>query len=82
MSNSNLDLLNKVQQFIIDQANASGISLANEFASVQEFKNFVIGLAFKGLIDAGMEVKDAFNATLGDGSYDKLADETFAKLTA
>jgi hypothetical protein len=76
---TNLDLLNKVQQFIIDQLNANGISIADEFATVQEFKDFVIGFAFKGLRDAGLDVKDAFDAALGDGSYDKLAAETYAK---
>ena len=83
MSNNNsLEILNGVQQIIINQANSSGINLANEFASIQDFKNFVIAFAFKGLMDAGMEVKAAFDTTLGDGSYDKLAADTYAKFNA
>jgi hypothetical protein len=72
-----LDLLNQVQSFLIAQANEQGINLADSFATVQEFKDFVVGFAFKGLTDAGMDVEQAFDATLGAGKYaEALANHT------
>ncbi len=75
---NHLDLLNQVQSFLIAQANEKGINLADSFATVQEFKDFVVGVAFKGLTEAGMNVEQAFDATLGAGKYEK----TLAKHTA
>jgi hypothetical protein len=80
MSNTNqhLALLNEVQAMLIAQANASGINLADSFATVEDFKKFVIGFAFQGLRDAGADVATAFDATLGKGEYEAL----FARVTA
>lgn len=75
---NHLNLLNQVQSFLIAQANEKGINLADSFATVQEFKDFVVGVAFKGLTEAGMNVEQAFDATLGAGKY----EETLAKHTA
>ena len=73
-----IDLLNQVQKIIIAQANATGINLADEFASVEDFKQFVIAFAFKGLRDAGADVDAAFDAVTGKGEYDAM----FARATA
>ena len=79
MSNTNhLDLLNKVQSMFIEHANANGINLAEKFATVQEFKDFIVGVAFKGLCDAGADVATAFNATVGEGQY----EAAFVRFTA
>jgi hypothetical protein len=80
MSNTNqhLALLNEVQARLIDQANASGINLADSFATVEDFKKFVIGFAFQGLRAAGADVATAFDAVLGHGEYDAL----FSRVTA
>ena len=67
-----IDLLNQVQSFLITQANAKGINLADSFDSVEDFKQFVIGVAFKGLQDAGMDVETSFDAVTGDGQYEAL----------
>jgi len=66
---NNIELLNKVQDFLVAQANEKGINLAESFPTVQDFKDFVVGIAFKGLVDAGASVEQAFDATLGDGKY-------------
>lgn len=78
----NIELLNKVQRLLIDQASAAGINLADEFANADEFKKFVIGAAFKGLRDAGASTKDAYDAVMGAGAYDALAGEVFEQLAA
>jgi hypothetical protein len=70
-----LELLNKVQAFIIDYATNSGISLHDHFASVDQFKNFVIALTFRTLTEAGISTEDAFNAVCGDGAFKRLADD-------
>lgn len=73
----NTNVLNKLQQIIIDSANAKGISLQAEFGSVEKFKQFVISLAIKSLVDAGVELKDAFDFILGAGEYDALAERVW-----
>ena len=78
MTTDHLTLLNEVQSFIIAQANASGMNLADHFATAQEFKDFVVGMAFRGLRDAGADVATAFDATVGQGQYEAL----FARHTA
>ena len=74
MSNANqhLALLNEVQAMLIAQANAAGINLADSFATVEDFKKFVIGFAFQGMRDAGADVATAFDAVLGNGEYETL----------
>jgi hypothetical protein len=69
---SNTDLLNGIQSIIIDFANREGINLADEFATVQDFKQFVIARTFKQL--TGIEVEKAFDMTLGDGQFQAMFD--------
>jgi len=78
MTTDHLDLLNKVQSIFIDHANANGINLADHFKTPQDFKNFIVGAAFKGLCDAGADVATAFDATVGKGQY----EAAFARHTA
>lgn len=82
MSNNNqhLALLNKVQAFLIEQANAKGICLADDFATPEDFKKFVVGFAFKGLRDAGADVATAYDSCFGEGSYTELAGKTFDQM--
>lgn len=69
----NTELLNKLQSLIIDFANERGINLQAEFGTVEAFKRFVIGLAFKILVDAGIGTQAAFDFIFGSGEYDRLA---------
>lgn len=80
MSNTNhqIAILNQVQSMVIEQANASGTNLSEHFGTVAEFKKFIIGLAFRGLRDAGAEVSEAFDAVCGEGEYEAL----FTRVTA
>jgi hypothetical protein len=73
----NFEILNKVQSFLIDFANSNGINLHAEFKSVEEFKMFVVAITIKTLVEAGVEMQKAFDATLGDGEYDKLANKVW-----
>jgi hypothetical protein len=75
-----IDLLNKVQSFLIEQANARGICLADDFATPEDFKKFVVGIAFKGLRDAGADVATSYDACFGEGSYTDLAGKTYDQM--
>lgn len=77
MTNRSIELLNKIQTELIAFANRQGINLANEFKTVDDFKQFVIALTYKMLIDLGVEPKEAFDMTLGDGAYDRLVEITW-----
>ena len=79
-SSQHIALLNKVQSFLIEQANAKGISLAEDFASPEDFKKFVVGIAFKGLREAGADVATAYDACFGEGAYTNLAGKTYDKI--
>ena len=57
---------------LIDHANSKGLSLADDFSKPEEFKRFVIGVAFKGLMDAGATAEEAYDAVIGEGEYDAL----------
>ena len=70
----NIPLLNQVQQMLIDHANSKGLSLADDFSNPEEFKRFVIGVAFKGLMDAGATAEEAYDAVIGASNYAVLAN--------
>lgn len=73
-----LQLLDTVSSMLIDFANANNLDLSESFKNVQDFKDFVVGFAFKGLTDAGATVEQAFDMINGEGSYEKL----FASVTS
>jgi hypothetical protein len=78
MKSQSLELLNGIQKMLIEFANANQIDLSKEFASVEEFKKFVVALAFDQMVKLNVPVKDAFDMVLGDGEYDKLAEKVWA----
>ena len=73
----NTDVLNKVQRLLIDFANEKGISLQDEFKTVDEFKKFVIAFCVKQLVDAGFTVQNAMNFILGDGTYEAILEKAW-----
>jgi hypothetical protein len=79
---NHLDILNKTQAFLIDQANEKGINLEEHFATVQDFKGFVIAFAFKNLTEAGMAADEAFDAVCGEGKFNEMAEYSFQKANA
>lgn len=79
---NNFEMLNKVQNFLIEFANKNGINLHTQFKSVEEFKMFVVAITIKTLVDAGVEMQKAFDATLGSGEYDKLANKVWEMANA
>lgn len=73
MANTNhLGTLNKIQALFIEHANETGLNLAEHFKTTDDFKQFIIGLAFRGLFEAGVDAATAFDAVLGKGQYDAL----------
>lgn len=81
MSSPQNKLLNGMQRLLIDFANDNGISLRDEFGTVDQFKQFVMAFTFKVLIDEGFSVPDAFDRTFGDGSYSQLVDRLYGQLS-
>lgn len=73
-------ILNDVQQLLIDFANKEGIVLANDFATVDEFKRFVIGFTFKALTDIGLATDKAYDIIFGDGAYVEMAANVWNQL--
>lgn len=45
-------------------------------------KNLVISVAIKTLVDAGMPIRQAYESILGEGSFEKMAFQMHAALTA
>ena len=43
-------------------------------------KNLVISVAIKTLVDAGVDLRDAFDAVLGEGAYMKMAGQVYHQL--
>jgi hypothetical protein len=77
-----LQLLNKVQEMLIDFANRKGINLADDFATVQEFKDFVIALTFKLLTENGVSTAAAFDMIAGDGAYERSVENLWNHFNA
>lgn len=71
-----LDLLNKVQRFVIDYSNTHGIQLAS-LGTVQQFKQFIVALTIQTLTDNGHTMEQAFDIVFGDGSFHKLAEDVW-----
>ena len=83
MSNTNqLAMLNGVQTLLISEANANGINLADNFATVEDFKKFVITMSIRALVDAGQEFRTAFEMVLGEGSYETMAHSVYDQINA
>jgi hypothetical protein len=79
----NTELLMKVQRFVIDTATENGQLLDDQFASKNDFKQFIIALTMRMLIDQiGMTTEQAFDAVMGAGRFQALCDESFEKLQA
>jgi hypothetical protein len=72
-------LLNEVQKLLINFANENNISLHAEFGTVEKFKQFVIAFTIKSLTDIGVEIAKAYDIVMGDGAYNRLADEVWTK---
>jgi hypothetical protein len=75
----NLQALNAVKNKIVKFANEKGIDLQAEFGTPDKFKNFVISLCLKTLIDAGATPQEALDAVLGEGTYESILTEVWNK---
>lgn len=78
MTSESIKLLNQVKDLLVGFANQNNIRLTDDFATVDDFKDFVIAFTFKALIDQGIETSKAFDLVLGAGSYEKLTTEIWA----
>jgi hypothetical protein len=78
----NLELLTSLKRFLVDYATEQGICLNEQFGTMQKFDVYVFAIAVKGLMDQGMSCKEATNAMLGDGAYDRLAGQLWDRFQA
>ena len=79
----NITLLNKVKDMIIAKANKDGRSLKDDFGTKEKFKDFVIAFTIRSLVEViGMTTKEAFDTVMGDGEYQRLADDCWNSLQA
>jgi hypothetical protein len=80
MKSQSLETLNKVQTLLIDFANKEGINLADSFGTPEEFKQFVISFTIRALVQMGLEVSEAYDMAMGQGSYEELAGNVWDSL--
>jgi hypothetical protein len=78
----NIELLNTVKNGLITFANKEGIVLADHFATVAKFQEFVIAFTIRSIVelDLGIDAADAYDLVFGDGSFRKLADDIWNQL--
>jgi hypothetical protein len=76
------ELLNKVQEFVIKFANENSVNLHDEFGTEDKFKEFIVGLSIKTLVDCGLSVEAALDLVLGEGTYAKIAEECWNTIEA
>lgn len=77
----NTELLNKVKDMVIGIANKSGRRLQDDFGTPEKFKDFIVSLTIKGLVDhCGMEIDAAFDIVMGDGEFKRLCDDCWETL--
>jgi len=75
---SNLKAINEVKNLIVKAATDAGINLADQFETPEAFKRFVLAFIFKNLRDMGVETKEAFDLTFGEGQYDELVHNVWS----
>lgn len=76
------ELLNKVQEFVIKFANENSVNLHDEFGSEDKFKEFIVSLSVKTLVDSGLSVETALDLVLGEGDYAKIANDCWNTVNA
>jgi hypothetical protein len=75
---ANMDLLNAVRAQIIRAADASGIMLADEFGTVEEFQKFIFSITIVALMDVGgITIERAYEIVMGAGAWQALADDVW-----
>ena len=75
----NYELLGEVAKFFVDEANGQGVVLSEEFESREKWLEFVLGVTFKVLTDAGLSTGEAWDKICGVGAYDQLFEQVWAK---
>lgn len=79
----NTELLNNVKNLIIATANKDGRSLQDDFGTVEKFKDFVIAFTLRSLTEVmGMDISEAWDIVMGDGSFQTLCDDCWTKAQA
>ena len=77
----NIELLNAAKDFIINQANEEGVLLADIFGTPEDFRQAVISIVITTVMDImSVEMPEAYDIVMGDGSYQKLLDMCWAEL--
>lgn len=73
-------VLTEVQNGMVEIANEKGIDLSSQFETPEAFKSFVISYTIKTMVKSGYEVKDAYDAIMGSGQYQNLANNVWESL--
>ena len=69
----NLELINKMNDLLIGQANKDGVELSEIFNSNEDLNNFLISKAIKYAMNHGKSLEEAYDFVLGDGAYKGIA---------
>ena len=65
----NTELINKMRDLIISEANNQGVELSTIFKTNEELNNFLISKAIKYVMGHGKTIEEAYDFVLGDGAY-------------
>jgi hypothetical protein len=77
----NTELLNAAKDQIIKIANSNSMNLKDEFGTPENFKNFVVSLTIKMVMDIGkISIQEAFDLVMGGGSFQKMSDDIWTQL--
>ena len=79
---SRIEKLNAVKDFVVNFANEKKIDLQAEFGTTENFKQWIMALCFKTLVDGGVPTNEAFDAVFGDDQYDALVENVWAAANA
>jgi len=79
----NVELIQAIQGKLIDIATENGIDLADEFKTRKAWKDFVLSFTVKAVMDVmHWDVRNAYDAVLGDGKFQELADGVWETVNA
>ena len=70
----NNELLNKMRDMLVDQANSEGVELSSIFKNNEDLNNWIISKAIQLVKAQGKTIEEAYDFVLGAGAYKGLAD--------
>ena len=79
----NVELIQSIQAKLVEVATENGIDLAEQFKTRKAWKDYVLSFTIKAVMDVMQwDVRKAYDAVLGDGKFQELADGVWETVNA